>query len=914
LVKKLNDLKIWIAQQKPTPAVVTLVETWLNKGISDKEIALPGYDIVAKKDRTDTDRGRGGGIVTYVKNELNAYEDSSEALKNFNQATSVQITTKRGNVQIVTIYRSPNSDETNNSNLCKILDESHANTCVVGDFNYPDIDWEEMTSSTTTSGKFVETVAENDLKQKVTFNTRDKNILDLVLIQDESIYQSVKDNGPLSNSDHSMITVNLNVQCDKCDKTIQMVPNYGKANFRMIRKEIAERNWEHDFKYMSVDESWEHFQNSLNHLMKAHIPMISRREKNCPVWADKMSKMAVKKKSRWWKKYRKGKVTFQEYKVWEKNSKRLVKQAKRNFEKKLVKEKSTNPRKFYAYINGKNKTNSMGPIKSTNGKLLLEDKDKVKEFNKYFASVFGEEDNTVTYIPKVFDPEKHKELNDLNITVDKVEQKIKNLKAYSAPGPDSIHPLLLKKCSNEVAVPLAIIYQKSIEEGRLPKEFKRTNISPLYKKGNKLTTANYRPINMASVPGKILESIVKDALLEHLEENNLLLKSQHGFRSKKSVTTCLLDYLDDVTKCVDDGNPWVTFIGDFAKAFDKVPFAKLLSKLENHGVKGKIYNWIKDWTIDRKQRVVLNGTESDWLDVTSSVVQGSVLGPILFLIFINDLDIKIQEVDPSIKVYKFADDSKIGKIVKNENDELVFQKAIDAMTVWCKENGMSLHPEKCSIMKFGSKGTDGTFTLMENNLKESTCERDLGVFISSDLKSTKHVQEITSKANGVLSRLKRTVTYRNRVFVDLYKVYVRPILESNSVVWNPSKEMDIKKIEGVQRRALKSIKGWAEKSYEDRLKCAGIETLKQRREKIDMIHVYKFMKIGDRKFNHVSDRHNINTRSVKNENLIQEKCRTNIRQHFFDNRVVNKWNNLPLELRNVETVKKFKNMYNDLYH
>jgi len=282
------------------------------------------------------------------------------------------------------------------------------------------------------------------------------------------------------------------------------------------------------------------------------------------------------------------------------------------------------------------------------------------------------------------------------------------------------------------------------------------------KKGDKLRTSNYRPINMASVPGKLLESLVKDAVLNHLEINNLLHESQHGFRENRSVATCLLEYLDDVTESVDNEVPWITFIGDFAKAFDKVPFKIMLKKLENHGIKGKILKWITNWTEDRKQRVVLNGTESEWADVTSSVVQGSVLGPLLFLIFINDLDILIQERAPGVKLYKFADDSKLGQGIQNNEDIKKFQEAIEALVEWCKLNGMQLHPAKCSVMKFG-KTIDNNFYLMGDKVKESECERDLGVFISNDLKSSKHVQAISSKANGVLSRLKRTATYRTEM-------------------------------------------------------------------------------------------------------------------------------------------------------
>ena len=206
------------------------------------------------------------------------------------------------------------------------------------------------------------------------------------------------------------------------------------------------------------------------------------------------------------------------------------------------------------------------------------------------------------------------------------------------------------------------------------------------------------------------------------------------------------------------------------------------------------------------------------------------------------------------------------------------------------------------------------FNLMGKQVIETECERDLGVYVSSDLKSSKHVKAISGKANGVLSRLKRAVTYRNETFIDLYKVYVRPILEANSVAWNPDMEMDIKRLESVQRRALKCVRGFAEKSYSDRLKSAGMPTLKERREINDLIQTYKFIQQGSRKFMKVTERHNINTRGAEKGNLVKEKCRTNARMNYFENRVVNKWNSLPLEVRQAPSVNNFKLKIKELYN
>ena len=274
---------------------------------------------------------------------------------------------------------------------------------------------------------------------------------------------------------------------------------------------------------------------------------------------------------------------------------------------------------------------------------------------------------------------------------------------------------------------------------------------------------------------------------------------------------------------------------------------------------------------------------------------------------------KIEERAPGVNLFKFADDSKIGYQVRDQNEEETFQKGINAIAEWCEENGMSLHPNKCSIMKFGSGNTNKVYTLLGNTLCESTCEKDLGINISNDLKATEHVKAVSGKAHRVLSSVKRTVTYRDEVFIELYKIYVRPLLEANTVVWNPAKESDIKKIGGVQRRALRCVKGFKDLSYPDRLNKSGMVTLKERRLKYDMVQTYRCLVKGDIKLEKVKERHKVNTRCAENENLVKEKCKTNVRQQYFSNRIVNDWNHLPLEIRSSENVHSFKSQLNMFY-
>ena len=206
-------------------------------------------------------------------------------------------------------------------------------------------------------------------------------------------------------------------------------------------------------------------------------------------------------------------------------------------------------------------------------------------------------------------------LDDMHITIAGVRRKIRGLKTEAAPGPDGLGPRVLKELQEGLAPVLAHIFKKSLEEGKVPADWKTANVTPIFKKGSKGDPGNYRPVSLTSVCCKIMESILRDAITEHLDLNKLINPSQHGFTKGRSCATNLLEFLEKVTKVVDEGKPLDVIFLDFAKAFDKVPTKRLLKKLYAHGVRGKLLKWIADWLTNRTQRVVLNGKFSTWIDV-----------------------------------------------------------------------------------------------------------------------------------------------------------------------------------------------------------------------------------------------------------------------------------------------------------
>ena len=248
-------------------------------------------------------------------------------------------------------------------------------------------------------------------------------------------------------------------------------------------------------------------------------------------------------------------------------------------------------------------------------------------------------------------------------TVEDIITKLYKLKPDKSPGIDQIHPHVLKECREKIAVPLFIIFKKSMEEGYTPEDWRQARVTPIFKKGSKRQACNYRPVSLTSVPCKIMESLVRDAILKHLNENNLLSNKQHGFIKGRSCMTNLLSTLEDLTRSLDEGFDIDILYLDYSKAFDTVPHKRLISKLQAYGISGKILDWVRSFLSHRRQNVGVRNAHSEWADVRSGVPQGSVLGPILFVIYINDLP---DIVSSTTKM--FADDTKIyNQIDKNSN-------------------------------------------------------------------------------------------------------------------------------------------------------------------------------------------------------------------------------------------------------
>ena len=385
-----------------------------------------------------------------------------------------------------------------------------------------------------------------------------------------------------------------------------------------------------------------------------------------------------------------------------------------------------------------------------------------------------------------------------------------------------------------------------------------------------------------------------------LKNRKLIGNTQHGFTQKRSCLTNLLEFMEIITQHVDKGQPVDVIYLDFQKAFDKVPHVRLIKKVKAHGIDGKILKWIETWLAGRLQRVVLNGSKSNWSEVMSGVPQGSVLGPLLFVIFINDIDDNIVN-----KILKFADDTKLLGAVstKAEVDEL--RKDLHKLFSWSQEWQMLFNVAKCGVVHFGHNNPREIYTLGGTQIETLHEERDLGVIIDESLKCRKQCAKAVNAANATLGMIKRSFINREKkTIMTLYKSVVRPKLEYCIQAWRPYLKKDIELMEHNYKKLISSIR---KETYEDRIKLLGLTTLETRRLRGDLIEAFKIMKgfedISWNKFFKMSSATQLRGHRQK---FYKQSVRLDIRKYTFSQRVINEWNLLPDELIECATVNNFK--------
>ena len=903
IINKKQELESTIYEEKPH--IVFITESWADEKHSTAELNIDGYDCI-RKDRTR----RGGGCLMYIQEELKAVPLNS--LTDTENTDSVWC--KIQDVTFGVCYNTTANTVEDEKPLLELLRKAcggGGEVIITGDFNHETIDWELMESQAE-GQEFLDTVEDLFLEQHVTTPTREKNLLDLVLSTNPEQIRDVEVTEKFGSSDHNMVKFNV-IMKEESKQWKEKFRDYRNADFDKIREEVKSINWSVIDDQDDMQDAWKKFTELLDKTVEKHVKVKERvrGKPPKPMWWNKKIYKLRRKRLKWWQKSKENKAHKPKYEFYQKRVVEEVKAAKSKLEERLARNIKEDRKGFFKYAKSKMKAKEgVGPIEDSDGNILRDEKKMAEEFSIFFKSIFTEEDTTVIPDPEpVFTGTEEEKLTTIDITEERVLKKLKQINPSKSAGNDNISNAVLKETAEEITEAVTKIFKRSLEESKLPEDWKTSNITPIYKKDGRNKVGNYRGVHLTSQLCKTMESLVKEDIVDHLSKFNLIRGTQHGFTEGKSCFTNLLMFLEDITKHIDEGTPVDVIYMDFRKAFDSVPHQRLLKKVKAHGISGKVYKWIEEWLTNREQRVVLKGETSSWEKVMSGVPQGSVLGPLLFIIYINDIDSNIVSV-----LSKFADDCKLAYKVATVEDTNTVQADIDTLGAWSEKWQLVFHPDKCKTLHFGHSNEKKQYYLNNQQIKSVTSEKDLGVYITEDLKQHKHVAEIAKRANRMLGMIKRTITCKSiENIMSYYKSLVRPIIDYASGIWNPYHKKDIIKLEKIQRRATKIITELRNKPYDARLKKCKLMTLEQRRRRYDQIEMFKVMK-GIYKIDK-DQLFELNKNPTRGHELkVQKKfSRLNVRKNFFTNRVVDDWNHLPVAAITAKNVLGFKKVMDPIF-
>lgn len=532
-------------------------------------------------------------------------------------------------------------------------------------------------------------------------------------------------------------------------------------------------------------------------------------------------------------------------------------------------------------------------------------------FNNYFQSVFTDDNRiTPTIIPIVAKP-----IEPLVISDEGIFNLLLNLDPKKACGPDDIANNFLLRYAEWCSKYLGIIYRKSVQTAKLPSEWKVAKVIPIHKSGDTAVPSNFRPISLTSTSCKILEHIILKHLTVFLENNNLLSPHQHGFRKGLSTVTQLTEVVHDLALCINNRSQTDIILLDLSKAFDRVCHTKLISKLENTIGGGEITNWVKDFISDRQQFVVYEGALSGTASVKSGVPQGSVLGPLLFLIYINDIT-----ADIDCKIRLFADDCVIYREIKDSDDHKALNSSLEKIAHWCEEWQMSINLTKTVCMTVTRKKAPSEFTYTINNtpLQRVTLQKYLGVTLTSDLRWEAHINNVTAAALRKLIFLRRRLPLApTQTRLLTYTTFVRPILEYANTVWFLQYATHIARLERVQRKAVRFIynKYKCTDSPTNLLESCGLPTLATRAKlaRLKFLHnlLHNRSRIDASKYISLAE-----SRELRHKHaftITEYTLNNDCFKHSFFPLSIREWNSLDSSITSIQSLSEFTSKIEDMF-
>ena len=797
LVSGLVEMRDYLRERKPD--VVCLTETKL------KEEIIIGFENEGYSTwRRDRKSKGGGGVMILTSKDI--LVEKVEYGGGMAEILGVEIKIKGEETRkIIVVYIPPKTSSweadvyrnLQNETLKCIEDmlKGKKKVLLVGDFNNKEINWGNLEVKGNTnmwSEELLQMMMSNTMDQWVNETTRcrgddEPSQLDLVFTKKPETKPTIDYQCPVGKSDHVVIEIKIHKEeTHKHNEDYKKERrNYAKSNFKRLKEYYKGIDWKKLLQGKKVQEKYELFLNKYREGIVRYVPKYEVK-KNNKVWYNAKCAEARRKKEKAWKKMRTqwSETNRENYRSARNEYVKTRREEERNFEKNVVEKCKKEPKLFYKYVNRKIKHRHEISKLRKDGEVYETAQEMAEIMNQSFKTVF----TTETVLTPPTEDKQLKGLENITVERNEIKKLLEELNTRKAMGPDEINGWILKECKEELEEPIWEIINSSLTEGKVPKEWKRANIVPLYKGGNKMEPLNYRPVSLTSVVSKLCETIIKKKWIKYLEEENIITESQFGFRKERSCITNLLSFYSRVIDGLQERDGWVdTVYLDLKKAFDKVPHKSLIWKLEhNGGLKGKVLEWMKDYLGDRQMRTTIRDSNSKWCKVTSGVPQGSVLAPIMFQVYINDMSKGINSY-----INLFADDAKLMRVIKNQRDCEELQNDLDKIHEWSQQWKLEFNTRKCHTMEMGKSKRRPTWEYKMGgvNILKSNEEKDLGVMIQDTLSPEKHINNIFGSTYSLLANIRVAFNHLDKEMMKkIITSIVRPKLEYAAVVWSPHKK------------------------------------------------------------------------------------------------------------------------------
>ena len=889
---KVQFLSDQALQQNAVAVAVT--ESWLHPDVKDSEVTInfPGYSIL----RCDRMNRTGGGVCVFLRDDI-----SGECLTTFDNGVCELLVIKVHslNMILVVVYRPPDTRISEFSPLLSELENSLNNfsgpkfsVLMVGDFNFPEcvMSWvqidegmvphvhnhysnekEDGLQTRLQAKRLCDVFTNCHMTQLVDKPTCGREILDLVLTSDNSSVSHIDMEYFPSFSDHKLLSVNLTTNYNKCPQKPETFLldsarrlkrlDFNKAPWGELRRTLREVDWDPMVRIAKCSTTAAH-----NYMLYRLLPIL---EECVPLKSS--SKRARSRMHRdqklLWRKIRRIKLkmskTVSVHKLaqllkvktmLEKELKDMYLQTTSFLEARAVNDIKQDSSRFFSYAKARQKTKTkVGPFTDPEtGELMLDPDYTAQRLSDQYSSVFNKPrpEWSIADIEDFFKVNSSRTgtdslLTDVEFTEADIELACSELSIKSAPGPDGIPASLLKICSKEVKKPLHILWSESMRQGVIPPDLLLVHVCPIHKGGSKVDPSQYRPVALTSHLIKVFERVVRKVLVQYLESMGHIPNEQHGFRSSRSTLTQLLAHWDSILDHLENDHSVDVIYTDFSKAFDKCETNVLLHTLKDCGVQGRIGKWIAAFldSNTRRQAVGVDGRLSTLVPVISGVPQGTVLGPVLFLVHIRGISSRLSAESQSSS---FADDTRIWRGIATAEDCKDLQKDLCSVYEWASDINMQFNSKKFEWVRYSSNSSslpDFKYEAPDKTTIEvKSSVKDLGVILSSDLSFSLQIQKAVSSASQMVGWCLRTFRGRGSfLLMTLFKSLVQPHLDYCNQIWAPTKQEDINKIEQVQRELVSRIRdsSLVGLDYWNKLAKLKLYSQERRRERYQIIFIWK---------------------------------------------------------------------------